>query len=80
MFSDKNLQEAFNQHAKLMEVKEGDVIMLPGQYIKIIPIVEKGCIRVLRQNKLGEETFLYHIMAGETCALSLTCCSMRRPI
>jgi CRP/FNR family transcriptional regulator len=65
VFSDKNLQEAFNQHAKLMEVKEGDVIMLPGQYIKIIPIVEKGCIRVLRQNKLGEETFFTILWQGK---------------
>ncbi len=62
-----------------MRVEEGTVLMSPGQYIKFIPIVMKGCIRVLRQNQEGDETFLYHIMPGETCALSLTCCSTMKP-
>ncbi len=79
MFLDPALNLAFNKHAKLMKVKEGDVLMSAGQYIRFIPIVTKGCIRVLRQNQEGEETFLYHIMSGETCAMSLTCCSTTKP-
>jgi CRP/FNR family transcriptional regulator len=79
MFNDIKLEEEFKLHAKLMQVAEGTVLMEPGKYIKFIPIVIKGCIRVLRQNKNGDETFLYHIMPGETCALSLTCCSTLQP-
>jgi CRP/FNR family transcriptional regulator len=79
MFNDTKLREEFNLHAKLMKIPEGTILMEPGKYIKTIPIVTKGCIRVLRQNKNGEETFLYHIMPGETCALSLTCCSTHHP-
>ncbi len=79
MFIDPALKSAFKKQAKLMQVEEGTVLMSPGQYIKFIPIVIKGCIRVLRQNPEGDETFLYHIMPGETCALSLTCCSTMKP-
>jgi CRP/FNR family transcriptional regulator len=34
---------------------------------------------VIRQNADGEEIFLYHLMPGETCALSLTCCATHKP-
>ncbi len=79
MFKEKILNEAFLQHAKLMHVHEGETIIVPGQYIKAVPIVIRGCIRVIRQNENGDETFLYHVMPGETCAFSLSCCSSLRP-
>lgn len=79
MFKDVKLEKEFTAHAKSMHFMEGTVIMEPGQYIKFIPIVIKGCIRVLRVDKSGNEVFLYHLMPGETCALSLTCCSTLAP-
>ncbi|MHB1921591.1 MAG: Crp/Fnr family transcriptional regulator [Chitinophagaceae bacterium] len=79
MFQDSRLQQEFNQHASLMSLPAGSILMQPGQYIRFIPLVIKGCIRVLRQNLDGEETFLYHLMPGETCALSLTCCATQKP-
>ncbi|MGZ3861921.1 MAG: Crp/Fnr family transcriptional regulator [Bacteroidia bacterium] len=79
MFKDKELEKEFGRHAKTTKYKEGAVIMEPGNYIKFIPIVIKGCIRVLRQDSAGHEAFLYHLMPGETCALSLTCCSNAAP-
>jgi len=78
MFDDTEFEEIFQQSTRLVTVPEGAVLMEPGNMITMVPIVQKGCIRVLRQNDDGEETFLYHIMPGETCALSLTCCSTRR--
>lgn len=79
MFKTPELQRSFERDAVLMKFRAGETLMTPGQYIKYIPIVTKGCIRVLRENQEGEETFLYHVMPGETCALSLTCCSMFKP-
>lgn len=79
MFTQPELRRAFEAHAQLAEVSEGTVLMEPGQYIQFIPIIVSGCIRVLRQSAEGDETFLYHLMPGETCALSLTCCSTNRP-
>jgi CRP/FNR family transcriptional regulator len=79
MFFQPELNKEFSLHAEKMQVSEGTVLMEPGQYLQFIPIVIEGCIRVLRQNTEGEETFLYHLMPGETCALSLTCCATQRP-
>jgi CRP/FNR family transcriptional regulator, anaerobic regulatory protein len=79
IFFQPELQIAFDQHAEIMHASESTVLMEPGQYLQFIPIVISGCIRVLRQNKDGDETFLYHVMPGETCALSLTCCTAQRP-
>ena len=79
MFNQPELALVFEQVATRTKIREGVILMEPGEYIKIIPIVISGCIRVLRQNSEGEETFLYHLMPGETCALSLTCCAIQRP-
>lgn len=79
MFTDSQLQASFLQHAKRMKAPEGAILMQPGDYFRIIPILISGCIRVLRKNEEGEEIFLYHVMPGETCAMSLTCCSSQAP-
>lgn len=79
MFTDSELQASFAAQAKLMKVPEGAILMQPGDYFRVIPIVLSGCVRVLRQNENGDEIFLYHVMPGETCAMSLTCCSNQTP-
>ncbi len=78
MFHDRALQEAFAQAAVRRSLKEGEVLMRPGDPINYIPIVEKGSLRILAQDEDGRERFLYHIMPGETCSLSLTCCEAER--
>ncbi len=78
MFSDKALQEAVERVAVRRTLPEGEVIMRPGDPILHIPVVEKGSLRVLAQDEDGRERFLYHIMPGETCSLSLTCCEAER--
>lgn len=50
--------------------KEGDVILNEDSYIKAIPIVIKGSIRVMRMDEEGGEILLYYIKAGESCIMS----------
>ncbi|MBP7512788.1 MAG: Crp/Fnr family transcriptional regulator [Bacteroidia bacterium] len=50
--------------------KEGDVILDEDSYIKSIPIVTKGSIKVLRSDDDGREILLYYIRAGESCIMS----------
>ena len=78
IFEDPQLRQEIELHAQTMHCEEGKVLMQPGIQIRFVPLVTKGCIRVLRQNDDGAETFLYHIMPGETCALSLSCCTAHR--
>ncbi len=49
---------------------EGDIILNEDSYIKAIPIVIKGSIRVLRMDEEGGEILLYYIKVGESCIMS----------
>ena len=49
---------------------EGDVILNENAYIKAIPIVVNGTIRVMRTDEDGREILLYYIRAGESCIMS----------
>ena len=78
MFSDPALKKVFDSVAIRRSFPLGTVIMNVGDVITQIPIVEKGSLRILAQDEDGKERFLYHIMPGETCSLSLTCCEARK--
>ena len=62
-----------------MKLDAGKVLMEPGQFMKMVPIVLEGSIKISRMDDEGRELFLYYLDAGETCALSLTCCSASKP-
>lgn len=49
---------------------EGDVIMNENSYIRAIPIVLQGSIRVMRVDDEGREILLYYIRPGESCIMS----------
>ena len=62
--------------AKLSELgfektfEENEVILRESSYIKAIPIVLNGSIRVMRTEEDGREILLYYIKAGESCIMS----------
>lgn len=68
------LKEEIQQVAVLKTIDAGIDLIKPQQFIKSIPLVLKGNIKILRSNDEGEELLLYHIEAGETCAITLNCC------
>ncbi|MFY0654314.1 MAG: Crp/Fnr family transcriptional regulator [Cyclobacteriaceae bacterium] len=55
-------------------VEEGKTMMDYGKYIKDIPLVLNGSIRIIREDEKGRELFLYYLGERDTCAMSLTCC------
>ena len=71
---EKGLQEEIERVGVIHNFKEGDLIMDIGQYIKSLPILLKGSIKVVREDDDGHELFLYYVRHSETCAMSLTCC------
>ncbi len=68
--ADEALQEELFEHGQLVSMKKGDVIVRDGQYVKFLPIVIKGAIRVYQQ-KDEREILLYYVRAEETCTMSL---------
>lgn len=45
-----------------------------GEYIKSMPLLLKGAIKILREDENGEELVLYYLEKGDTCAMTLSCC------
>lgn len=61
-----NLQE--------VEIPKGTIILKEAAYIKEIPLVVDGKLKVRKTDENGKEIILYHIRAGESCILSITSC------
>ncbi len=60
--------------ALLKEFKEGDVIIDFGDYIKKMPLLLSGAIKILREDFDEGELLLYFIEKGDTCSMSMACC------
>ncbi len=78
MITELALQEAIAENGEWYDFKAGDVIMDYGDYIRFVPLVVSGSVKVLRQSENGDELFLYYLNGGETCAMAFTCCMMHR--
>ena len=61
--------------AKLKKLRADDWMVDIGDPIVYMPLLLKGQLRILREDEEGHELLLYYIRPGETCAMSLTCCS-----
>lgn len=68
------LIEEIVQVALLKEFKEGDVIIDFGDYIKKMPLLLSGAIKILREDFDEGELLLYFIEKGDTCSMSMACC------
>jgi len=68
------LIEEILREGTYMEVAEGEPIIEIGQYIRSIPLVLEGAIKVLREDGDGDELLLYYLEAGETCSATMACC------
>lgn len=59
---------------ELYSFQAGDEIIDYGQKLSKLPLLLTGAIRVLRENKEGQELLLYFLERGDTCAFTLNCC------
>jgi len=73
IFEEALLKE-IEQVAMLKEFKEGDVIIDFGDYIKKMPLLLSGAIKILREDFDEGELLLYFIEKGDTCSMSMACC------
>lgn len=56
------------------EALRNEVLIEVGGYIKSMPLLLSGAIKILRVDEQGNELLLYFLEKGDTCALALTCC------
>lgn len=73
IFEEKLLQEIAHVSV-LREFQEGDVLIDFGDYIRKIPLLLNGAIKILREDFDEGELLLYFIEKGDTCAMTMACC------
>ena len=77
--TDPKLVDRLVEKGQVSTFEPGKTLMEPGQFVKAVPLVLEGSIKIMRMDEDGKELFLYYLEPGETCALSLTCCSASKP-
>ena len=55
--------------------KEGTILMDIGQTLTHMPLVITGSVKILKEDKDGNELLLYYLELGDTCAVTLRCCT-----
>ncbi len=68
--SSPEMKEKLSEYGFSKQFSEGEVILSENAYIKAIPIVTSGSIRVMRTDEDGREILLYYIRPGESCIMS----------
>jgi CRP/FNR family transcriptional regulator len=71
---EEQLLNEIEQVAILKDFKEGEVIIDFGDYIKKMPLLLSGAIKILREDFDEGELLLYFIEKGDTCSMSMACC------
>lgn len=58
----------------VLEIEKGTIILKENQFIRVIPFVLEGSVRLRKVDENGREIVFYHISPGESCILSITSC------
>lgn len=76
--AERGLQEEISQVGNLMTFKAGETIVDFGSYVKLIPLILEGSLKVNREGDDERELFLYYLEPGSACTMSFTCCMMHK--
>ncbi|PWA07190.1 Crp/Fnr family transcriptional regulator [Flavobacterium psychrotolerans] len=74
MLFEEKLIDEIAEVSLLRDFKEQDVLIDFGDYIKKIPLLITGAIKILREDFDEGELLLYFIEKGDTCAMTMACC------
>ena len=74
IFTDRELLDEMLKWVRFRVIEKGDTLLSLGDDVVFTPLILKGVLRIIRVNEEGQEFFLYHIYAGQTCAMTINCC------
>jgi len=66
--------EELAQESQLKVAPAGSYLIRPGEFIRSVPIIISGSVKIMRPDKEGREALLYYLSGLDACAMSLTCC------
>jgi len=62
---------------KLKEFDRGETLIEVGDLVDRMPLVLSGAIKILTEDKESNELLLYYLELGDTCAMTLNCCTSK---
>lgn len=65
------------ENGNIKNFKADEVIVDIGMLITHMPLVFSGSIKIMTEDEKGDELLLYYLELGETCAVTLNCCTRR---
>jgi CRP/FNR family transcriptional regulator len=68
------LLKEIQQFGTIQHFKEGGLVMDYGKYIRMMPIILNGTVKVLRKDDDGNEILLYYLSSNESCSMAYSCC------
>lgn len=72
---ESDLKNEIAESGTIQSFQQGEVIMDYGSYVRYVPLVVEGAIKVVREDESeGKEILLYYLYAGDTCSMSFSCC------
>ena len=71
---EKDLVTEIEKTAVHRRVSQDDILIDIGDYVKSMPLLLSGAIKVLRVDENGDELLLYFLEPGDTCAMTMSCC------
>ncbi len=73
-FVEPDLRQVMAGEGRLHQFKAGDLIMDYGGYVRMLPLVLNGTIKISRLADDGTELLLYYLSRGESCTMTFSCC------
>jgi len=73
IFEPQLIQE-IQQFGIFQTFKEGDLIMDYGKYVRMMPIVLQGTVKVSRLDEKENEILLYYLSSNDSCSMAYSCC------
>ncbi|WP_246229467.1 cyclic nucleotide-binding domain-containing protein [Mucilaginibacter humi] len=74
------LIKEIEEFGEMRSYKDGEIVMDYGKYIRMMPLVVKGTLKVLKKDDNGNEILLYYLSSSESCSMAYSCCRKRRKV
>jgi CRP/FNR family transcriptional regulator len=65
------------QQGKLKTFDSDYMLIDIGDLITMMPLVISGSIKIMTEDQEGDELLLYYLELGDTCAVTLSCCTKK---
>lgn len=74
LFDQLELVDKLATNSEYMKLPANTELLNTGSYIKVIPLILTGSVKIFRTDESGREIFLYYVQGGESCAITLSSC------